>query len=471
MSSVVLPILSILLLSAIPFRVRGSAAIPDQSQKTRDLTTASFVTRNGSQLFLNGEPFRFSGPNMYWLGLDENVPPGTVAYPTLFRIEDGLRTAAGMGARVVRSHTLGISTGNPLSFEPALDQWNHGALHTIDYAVHCANKFGLKLVIPLTDNYHYFHGGKHDFTDWYGLPEADFYTNQTVIEAFKRYITELLNHTNQFSGIRYADDPAVLAWETGNELLPPSNWTQDIARHIKSISPKHLVLSGRFGVNPEELPFPEVDLYSQHYYPLNPINLVYEAGLTTNASKVFIAGEFGSTYNASFDAFVQTAESYTAVSGALYWSLFPHLDTYGFVQHNDGFTQHYPGEASNWRRNRSEALQALAWAISGKAAVPFHVVTAPLLHQIRNEASSGSTLLTWRGAAAACRYEVYRYTEMNPSNPIAVSTCVDDDELPFTDTGIPPSSAAGSWIAYFVVPISCDGTLGPESNHERFNLV
>ncbi len=75
------------------------------------------VSRNGSQLMLNGQPFRFAGANIYWLGLDENVPSnGSIAYPTKFRQTDALITAIGMGARVVRSHTLGVSCGNPLSF-------------------------------------------------------------------------------------------------------------------------------------------------------------------------------------------------------------------------------------------------------------------------------------------------------------------------------------------------------------------
>ncbi len=42
------------------------------------------------------------------LGLDENEPPETVAYPTQYRIADGLQTAALMGATVVRAHTVGI---------------------------------------------------------------------------------------------------------------------------------------------------------------------------------------------------------------------------------------------------------------------------------------------------------------------------------------------------------------------------
>jgi mannan endo-1,4-beta-mannosidase len=65
------------------------------------------VTRNGSQLLLNGNPFRFSGgswtindlisqlgANIYWLGLDENV--NGIHYPSHFRILDALETAQGM---------------------------------------------------------------------------------------------------------------------------------------------------------------------------------------------------------------------------------------------------------------------------------------------------------------------------------------------------------------------------------------
>ncbi len=50
--------------------------------------------------------FSFTSPDIYWLGLDENV--GGVNYPTPFRVTDALTTAVGMGATVIRSHTLGV---------------------------------------------------------------------------------------------------------------------------------------------------------------------------------------------------------------------------------------------------------------------------------------------------------------------------------------------------------------------------
>ena len=43
------------------------------------------------------------------------------ADPSHYRIDDAMLTAAAMGAGVIRGHTLGISTGNVLSYEPSLE--------------------------------------------------------------------------------------------------------------------------------------------------------------------------------------------------------------------------------------------------------------------------------------------------------------------------------------------------------------
>lgn len=57
----------------------------------------SFVQRNGSRLVLDGNTFTATGPNIYWLGLDENVQPSP-SYPSRTRVNEILATAAGMGA-------------------------------------------------------------------------------------------------------------------------------------------------------------------------------------------------------------------------------------------------------------------------------------------------------------------------------------------------------------------------------------
>ena len=70
----------------------------------------SFVKRTGSQLTVDGKPFRFAGADMPWLGLDEALSDdkGAPTYPTKFRIQNGFDAAVNMHANVVRSHSLGI---------------------------------------------------------------------------------------------------------------------------------------------------------------------------------------------------------------------------------------------------------------------------------------------------------------------------------------------------------------------------
>ena len=113
--------------------------------------------------------------------------------PSKFDIEDGLATAAGMGLTVVRSHSVGISTNHNDSFEPALSVFNASALDTADYAISVAERLGLRLVLPLTNNGCYVSGCRNDFTDWLGLPNAsNFYTNQTVVDKFYEYVRRRL---------------------------------------------------------------------------------------------------------------------------------------------------------------------------------------------------------------------------------------------------------------------------------------
>lgn len=109
----------------------------------------AFVERRGTELFLAGEPFRIVGPNIYWLGLDENVG---IAFPSKDRVLGAMATVSAMRGTVIRGHTLGVSVGLPLSLEPKLDVFHDDAYEAVDFAILAARVYGLKLMIPLTDN-------------------------------------------------------------------------------------------------------------------------------------------------------------------------------------------------------------------------------------------------------------------------------------------------------------------------------
>ncbi|KAL7008705.1 hypothetical protein EMMF5_001967 [Cystobasidiomycetes sp. EMM_F5] len=52
---------------------------------------------------------------------------------------------------------------------------------------------GLRVIIPLGDNWDYYHGGKYTFLRWLGVSQdnygAAFYTDGNVINAFKTYMS------------------------------------------------------------------------------------------------------------------------------------------------------------------------------------------------------------------------------------------------------------------------------------------
>ena len=61
----------------------------------------------------------------------------------------------------------GVSVGNPLSFEPRLGVFNATALRSADYAVATAAKLGIRLIVPLIDNYKYVSIIPAHFTPWW----------------------------------------------------------------------------------------------------------------------------------------------------------------------------------------------------------------------------------------------------------------------------------------------------------------
>lgn len=129
------------------------------------------------------------------------------------------------------------------------------------------------------------------FCAWRNKSEDVFFTDQQVRGDFKHYIRTLLSHTNRYSGKVYGNDSTVLAFETGNEIVPPPEWTADITAFIKSIAPGALTVDGTDGVHGP--PIDTVDIMSKHFYPMNTTALLVAMETAMGLGKAFMAGEFG----------------------------------------------------------------------------------------------------------------------------------------------------------------------------------
>lgn len=446
---------------------------PTQTETQMPLNMNAFVVRSGTRLLLDGRPFRFSGPNIYWLGLAE-IPQ--VRYPSEFEVNDALATASRMGATVVRSHSLGFSTGCALCIEPSLGKFNETALRHVDYAIKTARDYGIRLVLPLTDNSYYYSGGKRDFSLWRGIAdETQFYTNARVMGDFKQFISTMLNRVNSYTGIAYKDDPTILAWETGNELDAPPSWVDNISHYIKGIDHNHLVVDGNWGSTQltADLALPACDIYSIHGYPMSIADLDRFASQTEQAGKSFMVGEYGwknldkngGESGDPLQGYLGKIESLPAVAGDLYWDLYPHSETHGFVQHRDesnvdAFTLHYPGDTADMRE-RAQALMAHAFKMRG---VPVPTEPAPSAPQITGvRRASGSNVITWRGAAGGDTYTIERAPSASgPWNSLC-DRCVTDNSPPWADND---PLASTTW--YRVTAYNLDGVAGPPSEPYRF---
>eukprot|EP00935_MAST-01C_sp_MAST-1C-sp1_P002188 g2188.t1 len=402
-----------------------------------------------------------------------------------------------MGTLVVRAHTLGVSTGNSKSFEPSLDTFNAAAIERIDYAIASAKKHGVRLIIPLTDNWPYYHGGKWNFVSWeQDLADDDdeggsggecargtvggtccspdtpksrqcaFYANSSVVGAFKGYIQSLLNHTNQYTSIRLADEPTVLAWETGNELVGSNvEWTTEIARFIKEdLGAKQLVMDGRDeireGSNQSFLAIRGVDLITDHYYSsLVPAKTGFvgaNSRAAASAGKAYTVGEYGWEQGGLAD-FLHGVEANEDVAGDLYWSFFPHADGGGFVKHGDGHTLHYPGDTPSMQR-AVQLLRAHGYAMQGLATPPAHATpAAPTLLSV------DAGCVRWRGAAASANYTIQRKGQGQTDWQTVCDACVTDlSGGAWPDKTYTPGSRAQ--YSYRIAGVNLDGVTGPYSS-------
>ena len=102
--------------------------------------------------------------------------------------------------------------------------FREAGLRGLDQAVWEAKRRGIRLIIPLVNNWGEY-GGLPAYAAWASKRRSaaryahdDFFTNAQMKQWWKDYAFMLANRVNTFTGVAYQDEPAILAWEIGNEL-------------------------------------------------------------------------------------------------------------------------------------------------------------------------------------------------------------------------------------------------------------
>lgn len=112
-----------------------------------------------------------------------------------------------------------------------------------------------------------------------------------------------MTHLNPYTNLTYAEDPTIFAYETGNELSGPTfgdknvpaAWTDEMLSYIKTLGPKKLTVDGTYGINSEHLNLSSVDIFSDHFYPMDIGKLEKGVKQVESVGKVYFAAEYGWT--------------------------------------------------------------------------------------------------------------------------------------------------------------------------------
>jgi mannan endo-1,4-beta-mannosidase len=448
-------------------------------------TADSFVTRSGTQLRLAGRPFRFGGANVEWLGLVGYGPADQAGprYPTHFEIDDALATAREMGARVVRSQTMGDSVGCARCIEPALGQFSDAAFEPIDYALASARRHGLKVIPTIVGDDARAGGSGCVYLRWRAIDVpscslvdmAPFWTDPTVRRDVEEHITALLNHVNRYTHVAYKDDPTILGWDLLNGGDSPRPWTQAIVEHLRSIDRRHLVLSSAWNAL-----IPGIDVCVAFVYPhwSQPLSSRRdELAACRSARRPFVAYEYGwdrTNYRTigAFRAFLATLRRNPNVAGDAFWALQAHRSGHGWmpipantsdraaaarIETGQWWALYYTGittlvHPARDMAARAQVIRAHNYVTAGRRVPPHALPPRPAITAVVPR-------LYWQGSAGAASYSVERAPAARGPWRTLCNRCVTD-----SGNGYRPRGGSG-W--YRVIPYNLDGKPGRASSPRR----
>jgi mannan endo-1,4-beta-mannosidase len=232
---------------------------------------ANFVTARDGKFYCHGHPYYYIGTN-YWYGPLLASPGETGDRERLAKELDFL-AAHGMKNLRILAGAEGPDD-QPYRVTPGLQispgKYNQDLLAGLDYLLAEMGKRDMKAVLYVNNTWEWS-GGYAQYVNWAGKgdipyplakswPEfmkfaAKFHDCPECIEAYFNHVRFVLGRTNQFSGVKYVDDPTIMAWQIANEPRAVSadhipafeKWMKDACALFKSLDHNHLLTTGNEG--------------------------------------------------------------------------------------------------------------------------------------------------------------------------------------------------------------------------------
>jgi len=419
------------------------------------------ITRRGDTLYEGAKPFRFFGiaaPNLHQ-NEGQLLPDFSNRWPDEYETRDVFEAMRYLGARATRTFSLSIyDPRDPEGknvYITGRREYNEEALKCLDRVLALAGEYDIRVIIPLVAAQH-FQGwrGADEFAALAGKPlqQAAFWTDEDLKADYRHLFYTLANRKNTVSGILYKDDPAILAWQFGNEfdVYPHENnfdynklreilglWSSEMAAYMKSVDPKHLVMTAGYHID-SYLADPNIDIVSIHLYEhwnrlgghsTDLAQLAADEWALCKGKKPLIVDEFGMGGVETCEALMDEIRA-SGITGGLIWGIRGHRRDGGWYYHNEGGSvhnsYHIPGFDTGrdyFEREILDLLRGEAYAIRGEA-IP--AMRPPVGRPAIFTLGKG---LTWRGSSLA-QYYVLQRADAKDGPWKTIATGVVDSQIP-----------------------------------------
>ena len=263
----VIVIISITIL-ALFFDACSTLFLPEQK---------NFIKVNGTHFELNGKPYYFEGANFWtaaYLGASDQIGDRERLIRELNKLQSlGITNLRVLGASEQSTKRGVIKPG----FITKPGVYDEDLLKGMDFLLSEMNKRDMHAVIFLTNTWEWS-GGMGQYVAWtddsnsvnsvvpnMNYPEymnyvASFYRSEKAKEIYYKYLYTLITRKNEYTGLCYYEDPAIMTWEIANEPRPGQGeeaekwldeyyrWINSTALYIHKLDHNHLVSTGSEGI-------------------------------------------------------------------------------------------------------------------------------------------------------------------------------------------------------------------------------
>lgn len=215
--------------------------VPDNLDPAFDRApVTSFVTTQGRQFTVDGEPFRFVGVNIYDAAATDRYSCDPALRMSEAELEATMRTLHdSYGATVVRFWAYQTYTASGQDFSG------------MDRVIRIAKDVGMRVIPTLED------GPGHCTTMEEAVPKSAYRNDTWFTEGYRgQYGTAPMSFRDYAKIVaeRYRDEPAILGWSLINEAETTArdaqgrsallDFTRDMAQVVGGAAPKHLITLG-----------------------------------------------------------------------------------------------------------------------------------------------------------------------------------------------------------------------------------